>query len=58
MLTPGATMQIHFIDIIAIGDVESGALLVEQQPCNAVVMDIRAVVMDIRDVTARRNDQP
>jgi hypothetical protein len=51
ILAADATTQIHFIDIIAIGDVQSDYLLVGEQPRNAMAMEIR-------DVTVCRGDQP
>jgi hypothetical protein len=51
MLASDTTMQIHFIDILAIADVESDGLLLDAAACDAVMMDIG-------NVTAWRNHQP
>ena len=51
MLVPGATLQIHFIDIIETAAVESDALHLTHLPSNVTMMDIG-------DATAWRNDQP
>ena len=51
MLVPGATLQIHFIDIIETDAVESGALHLTHLPSNVTMMDIG-------DATEWRNGQP
>jgi hypothetical protein len=51
MLVLGATLQIHFIDIIETDAVESGALHLTHLPSNVTMMDIG-------DATEWRNGQP
>jgi hypothetical protein len=51
MLVPGATLQIHFIDIVATNAVESCALHLTQLPSNITIMDIG-------DAAEWRNCQP